>query len=118
MRVFHKRSAAPVKKRFEAVPCRIVIDASDMTCDDRVHDLFTRCRRAFRAGMRHVVIDLHAVTIADTKLVACLVAIHRMARGASVRLEASLSSAVLEITRICRLERLARELTPQPPRAS
>ena len=67
--------------------CRIVIDAADMTSCERVHDLFNRCRRALRSGIRHVIIDLHAVTSADTKLIACLVAFYRMARAASAQLE-------------------------------
>ncbi len=91
---------------------RVVVVAADMTSSDLVRDLFNRCRRLLRQGTRHVVIDLQEVRIADTKLVACLVVLHRMARSASARLEICLSSAVLEVARICRVEWLAQELAP------
>jgi len=102
--------SAPLAEQSSVAACRITVDVPDMTCWERVVDLFNRCRSVFRGGIRYLVIDLHAVTSADTKLIACLVAIHRMARAASVRLEVTLSQAVLEMTRLCRLERLARDL--------
>jgi len=89
---------------------RVVVADSDMTSCERVRDLFNRCRRMLRNGARHVVIDLHGVTVADTKIVACLVALHRLARSVSARLEVSLSQAIIEVARICRLERLVQEL--------
>jgi anti-anti-sigma regulatory factor len=80
---------------------------ADMTSSDRVRDLFNGCRRLLRRGVTHVVIDLQAVTAADTKLLACLVALLRLARSASAHLEICLSSAVLDVARVCRMEWLA-----------
>ena len=90
---------------------RITVQANDLTCGDRVLELFDLCRGVFREGGRHVVIDLHSVTRADTKIVACLVALYQIARTASARLEVSLSQAVLEIANVCRLNALVRELS-------
>jgi len=83
-----------------------------MTSSDRVHELFDQCRRLLRSGIRHVVIDLHNVRLADTKLLACIVALYQMARSASVHLEVCLSNAVLDLARVCRLEWLVMELAP------
>jgi anti-anti-sigma regulatory factor len=90
--------------------CRITVESTDMTCDDRVHDLFNRSRRALRKGARHVIIDLDSVIVADTKIVACLVALYQIARSAAARLEVRLSTAVKEIARVCRLEKLVTEM--------
>ena len=92
-------------------PYRIAVDATDFTCGDHVLKLFEQCRRHFREGGRHVVIDLHSVTRADTKIVACLVALYQIARAASGKLEVCLSQAVVEIASICRLDALVRELS-------
>ncbi len=91
---------------------RVFLADADMTSSDRVHELFNECRRVLRQGIRHVVIDLHNVRLADTKLLACIVALYQMARSASVRLEVCLSNAVLDVARVCRLEWLALELAP------
>jgi anti-anti-sigma regulatory factor len=96
----------------------VMVAAADMTSSDQVRDLFNRCRKMLRQGVRHMVIDLHGVEAADTKLVACLVVVYQMARSASARLEICLSNAVLEVARMCRLDWLARELSAAPsPRA-
>lgn len=96
-----------------AAPHRIIVDATDFTCGDHVLRLFEQCRRHFREGGRHVVIDLHSVTRADTKIVACLVALYQIARAASGKLEVCLSQAVVEIASICRLDALVRELSSE-----
>ena len=105
------KRARVLQCRHEAGAERVVVVASDMTSSDRVRDLFNRCQRLLRKGARRVVIDLHEVKAADTKLVACLVALHRLANATSARLELCLSSAVIEVARICRLEWLAQNST-------
>ena len=75
----------------------LLIAPRDMTDSDRVAELFHRCERALEQGIRRVVIDLKSVETADTKLLACIVAIYQMARSAMVRLELSLSNAVREV---------------------
>ena len=89
---------------------RVFLADADMTSSDRVHELFKQCRRVLRQGIGHVVIDLHNVRCADTKLLACIIALYQLARSASVRLEICLSNAVLDLARVCRLEWLALEL--------
>lgn len=98
-------------------PRCITVDATDLTCGDHVLELFNLCRRAFREGGRHVVIDLHSVTRADTKIIACLIALYQLARSASVRLEVCLSQAVVEIAGVCRLDSFLRELMQKPTNA-
>ena len=99
-------------------PCRITVDTTDLTCGDRVLELFDLCRGAFRDGGRHVVIDLHSVTRADTKIVACLIALYQIAKAASAKLEVCLSQAVVEIAQVCRLDTLVRELSHKPANAA
>ena len=108
------RPAIQITSQMGAGAGRVMVAAADMTSCDQVRELFNRCRRMLRQGVRHVVIDLHGVEAADTKLVACLVVVYQMARSASARLEICLSNAVLEVARICRLEWLARELSVAP----
>ena len=102
----------PGQRAGEVVAERVVVAASDMTSSDMVRDLFNRCRRLLRHGAQRVIIDLQCVQAADTKLLACLIALHRLARSASARLELCMSSAVLDVARICRLEWLADEFGP------
>jgi hypothetical protein len=94
---------------------RVLAGSADMTSADRVHDLFMRFRGLVRRGARHVIIDLREVDAADTKLVACLVALQRMAIAASVRLELCLSRRVRDVAGICRLEWLADERAVDHP---
>lgn len=101
------RPAAPARA------CCLTVAATDMTCSERVRDLFERCQRVLEEGGVHIVIDLKAVTIADTKIVACLVALYQLARGTSARLEVCGSPSVCEIASICRLDRLMHELNPE-----
>jgi hypothetical protein len=91
----------------------VVAGAADMTSSERVHELFNRCRGLLRQNAQRVVIDLQHVTLADTKLVACLVVLRRMAASAPGRLEICCSSAVIEIARVCRLEWLTQERGPR-----
>lgn len=103
-------SSLPAPRGGTPWACRITVESADMTSDDRVHDLFDRSRLALRKGARHVIIDLDSVVLADTKLVACLVALYQIARSGAARLEVRLSCAVMEIARICRLETLVTEM--------
>lgn len=108
-RTENDRIGAP-ERAGDATRDDVVIGEGDMTSSERVRELFNRCRRMLRQGAARIVIDLQAVTRADTKIIACLVVLHRIARGASVRLEICLSQTVMEMARICRLEALVQEL--------
>jgi hypothetical protein len=109
----HSEGARPLHEQWpgNGVAERVVVAASDMTSSELVHDLFNRCRRLLRHGARRVIIDLESVQAVDTKLVACLVVLHRLARAGSARLELRMSAAVRDVARICRIEWLADELT-------
>ena len=112
----HVFRARFLKTRVAAQAGTVVVTERDMTDSDCVLALFDRCTKLLREGTRHVVIDLHHVEAADTKLLACIVAIYQMARSSSARLEVCLSNAVREVARICRLEWLTTELGAGQPR--
>ena len=50
-----------------------------------------------------MIIDLRQVESADTKLMACLVAVSQLARASSVRVELWSSTAVLDMMEFCKL---------------
>jgi hypothetical protein len=92
-----------------------VLDAPhDMTVADHVGDLFGRAGVAIKAGASCVIIDLHDVDAADTKLIACLVALYQLARCGSGRLELRLSQAVINVAEVCRLDAWLRRLASGP----
>lgn len=92
-------------------PCVIGAEA-DMTSCDRVRQLFMRCRHAAGNGSRSMLIDLRKVQAADTKLMACLVVVYRLAKSNSIRLEFSPSSAVRNLAEVCRLDWLIERTAP------
>lgn len=76
------------------------------TCDD-VRRFFQRCRSVVReVSPQRLVLDLEAVERADTKLVAALVALHRLAAETSVCIDVLASSPVRDVLKLCRLEQL------------
>jgi len=85
----------------------------DVTSCEQVGQLFQRCRRTIiAAGRRSVTLDLLEVAKADTKLVACLVAVYQLSKDSSVRLEMRASRTVLELVELCRLQRLIDQTAP------
>jgi ABC-type transporter Mla MlaB component len=85
----------------------VIRPVGDMTSCEQVRVLFQRCRRVIgEAGRRPVLLDLLGVAKADTKLIACLVAVYQMSRDSSVRLEMRASRVVLDLVDLCRLQRL------------
>ena len=79
-------------------------DGVDMTQCDQVRSLFSRCRNYVERGRGRLVIDLRGIDNADTKLAACLVAIFRLARSTSVRVELMLSEIAWNVLSLCRLD--------------
>jgi len=110
--VEYAHNAGAARAVVEAPP-QLVVTARDMTSGERVGELFNCALDVLRERPPQVLIDLHGVTAADTKLLACIIALYRLALEMSVQLEVCVSNAVMEITRICRLEpvlgRVARE---------
>ena len=88
--------------------CCVTPVDTDLTSCERVRNLFLWTRRLIRQGGRLIIIDLKHVDHADTKLIACLVALHQAARPASVRLEVLASGAVQRVVEFCRLEWLVK----------
>lgn len=76
--------------------------SSDMTSCEQIRQLFVRCRRIIGEG-NAIVLDLNNVDQADTKLMACLVAVYQLARASSVRMELCPSMAVRDVVEVCRL---------------
>ena len=74
-----------------------------MTACDSIGALFTRCSKSIHDNAGVLVIDLGRVEHADTKLMACLVAVHQKARASSIRVELWSSKAVLDMIEFCKL---------------
>ncbi len=83
-----------------------------MTSCDRVRQLFMRYHHAAGSGNRSMRIDLRKVQAADTKLMACLVAVYRLAKSDSIQLELSPSSTVRNLAEVCRLDWLIEHTAP------
>jgi anti-anti-sigma regulatory factor len=95
-------------KRLRRTECHLAPSEVDMTSCENVRQFFQRCGEVVREDApRHLIVDLEAVDRVDTKLVASLVALHRLASVASVQLDVRVSSAVRDVLKVCRLERLA-----------
>jgi len=94
---------------------RVAARARDMTQPEHVKRLAAECRRLIRLHeATSLVIDLADVETADTKLVACLVGVYRLACAHAVQVEMILPRAVEEVVSVCRLERLIERTRPQP----
>lgn len=96
-------------------PAPAVIDAGvvlaafgDLTADARAAEVYRSACRTLRkvARPRWLRLDLQCVECADTKLVAYLVELHRLARQRNVVLDVRPSSCVRHLLEVCRLEHL------------
>jgi ABC-type transporter Mla MlaB component len=85
-----------------------------MTYSEPVKRLSLECRREIRRDdTATLIVDLAEVEKADTKLVACLVGVYRLACARAVQVEMLLPHAVEEVVTLCRLERLIERTRPQ-----
>jgi hypothetical protein len=92
----------------------VVRAAADMTSCEQVRQLFLHCRRSIGDAGGCLQVDLKGVDQADTKLMACLVAVYQLARAASVRMELSPSGCVLQMAEVCRLGWLIDQTSARP----
>ena len=93
---------------------RVAASARDMTHSEPVKLLSLECRREIRRDdTATLIVDLGEVEKADTKLVACLVGVYRLACARAVQVEMFLPHAVEEVVTLCRLERLIERTRPQ-----
>lgn len=91
-----------------------VLRLSRLRCDDEdLRRLRDFCRQCVRPGRRRVVLDLSRVRRADTRLVAMLVYVLRLARRAHVRLELRLSPELDALLDLCGVRHLL-EATQRP----
>ena len=85
-----------------------------MTHPEHVKRLAAECRRLIRQrDTASLVIDLGDVETADTKLVACLVGVYRLACARAVQVEMILPRVVEDVVAVCRLERLIEQTRPR-----
>jgi hypothetical protein len=85
-----------------------------MTHPEHLKRLTAECRRLIRLrDTATLVIDLGDVETADTKLVACLVGVYRLACAHAVRVEMILPRVVEDVVAVCRLERLIEKTRPR-----
>lgn len=83
----------------------------DLTAAEDVRAFLARCHRAIRAGGPRITLDLSAVELADTKIVAALIAAYQHALRSSVVIRVVPSEAVGRVMRLCRLENILNRLT-------
>ena len=87
---------------FHAAP--VVITAiADLTNWRDVRELHRSCTRVIGKRPTGLVIDLSSVTDADSKLVACLVAVARRARRSGVPIAFQMSTTVTKWIDLCRV---------------
>lgn len=78
----------------------------DFTECQRVRDLLEACRRAIPRAHGVLIIDLTDVRKADTKLVAAIVLIYRLATAQAVRIRLYVSKEVASLLHVCKLQSL------------
>ena len=113
----NSRDRADKSRAADDVKPVVIRPVGDMTSCEQVGLLFQRCRRTIvaggvAAGRRSITLDLREVAKADTKLVACLVAVYQLSTESSVRLEMRASRVVLDLFELCRLQRLIDQTAP------
>ena len=98
-----------------AAPAIVVIEAAaDMTDEDSAVELFRTARDEIsepRRAALTILLDLTNVRRADTKLVAYLVQLRRLADMRGAVIELLPSAHLLDLLRVCRLECLASSVT-------
>ncbi|MDY7110317.1 MAG: hypothetical protein SYC29_16935 [Planctomycetota bacterium] len=93
---------------------RIAAPDRDMTRVEHVKELAGACRHLIRReDTATLVIDLADVEQADTKLVACLVGVYRLACSRAVRVEMIVPRPVRDLVVVCRLEPLIEQTRPR-----
>ncbi len=86
-----------------AEKCFIVRASGDLTDPTRLTEFFRAVESRLASGPDRLVLDLTAVEAADTKLVACLVQVHHLARRASAGVELWPSERVRNWITLCHL---------------
>jgi len=82
-----------------------IIDArGDLTQPSPVQSLYLTCDRALRQGATRLQLDLGKVQAADTKLIACLVAVLRLARRRHRGVTMNNSDAIQAWLGLCHVE--------------
>lgn len=79
--------------------------ADDRAKTKELLKLTGQCRQALEQGVRSVVIDLTRVRIADTKLVATILLLRRLAVSRGVNLRVRTSESVRQWMEVCGVER-------------
>jgi ABC-type transporter Mla MlaB component len=81
----------------------VLIVRGDVRDERIVQDLHERCRCGLVSGAKLILLDLSDVRVADTKLVACLLACLRMAHREGAQLRIRPSAAVQTWCNLCRI---------------
>lgn len=91
-------------------PGAVIIRApEDLSEEEAVRVIHARAREAIAAGATTLMVDLADVLRADTKIVACLVVLRRLAQRSGCALDVRLSPAVAAWTGVCRLQQVIRD---------
>lgn len=87
---------------------RIVEASGDLCASTAVNRFHRRCEKLITAEPPRAVLDLRNVTQADTKLVAVLVLMLRLARSINVALGIHVSPQIRQWITVCRVDQLLR----------
>jgi ABC-type transporter Mla MlaB component len=106
----HANAIPPVRPFGDIPPGTVVIRASDdLAEEEAVRVIHAQAREAIAGGATMLLVDLAEVIRADTKIVACLVVLRRMAQRSGCALDVRLSPAVAAWTGVCRVQQVIRD---------
>ena len=97
------------------LPWKVVVvrTDSDLTVDEAITDFFKDVEARLKTEAEYIRIDMEKVPAANTKTVACLLRLRRMAGRAGVVIEIRPSEAVREWIRVCKVDWLLVSETPE-----
>lgn len=84
----------------------VITAADDLAEEEAVRLIHAQAREAIASGATLLMVDLADVIKADTKIVACLIVLRRMARRSGCALDVRLSPAVAAWTGVCRVQQV------------
>jgi len=92
----------------DSAATRIIRLEGDLRRDAAIESVRQECLQDIQHGRRRVVLDFEHVEEVDTKFIACLVCLRRMADAAGVALELHLSPRVRDWLELCQTGHLFR----------
>ena len=87
------------------IEVELVTAEVDLTDDEAIRRLHARAHAMIEPrAVRRLSLDVRSVAVADSKLIACLVALHRLARSRGVAMEVRIAPQLRQLFTLFRLE--------------